>query len=642
MSERFQILILILALLSFSTCSGPNQENEQSQQKDPDTKSQKSIIDDPHSYAKPWQAVIDHLELNIEVNFEEKQISGTASYRITNKTQADSIYLDTRNLTIKEVTLGENGTTSTGYTLGEKQKHMGRPMAIDIGPKTKWINIQYQTNPDAGALQWLDPKQTEGGEHPYLFTQSQAILARTWIPIQDGPGIRFTYDARVKVPEGLMALMSAENPKQKAEDGVYEFEMKQPIPAYLMALAIGNIEFEPIGEKTGVYTEPGLMKASVHEFGNLDSMMAVAENLWGSYKWGRYDLLVLPPSFPFGGMENPRLSFITPTILAGDRSLTALVAHELAHSWSGNLVTNATWNDFWINEGFTMYAEWRIMEELKGDDYENMLTKLAYQGLEKHMAEIGADNPMTKLHMDLEGQDPDDALTPIPYDKGGFLLKRIEEVFGREKFTNFLKKYFEEFTFETMNSDQFIQYYREHLVKGDTAKANKVAIEEWVYGTGLPKNATEPNSERLQQVAKSLDKWQNGNKPVKSLDTEDWSAHEWQYFLTNLPEQLNIEQMKTLDKAFGFTNSNNSEIQADWYELALKNDYEPAYNKIKAFLKNVGRRKFLTPLYEAMMASGKESMAKNIYEEARPNYHTISKTSIDQIVKKKEGETGNY
>lgn len=642
MNKHLLLMIAIGASLSFSTCTGPKENHEKNSEKSSDTTSEQSYTDDPHSYAKPWQAVIDHLELAIELNFDKEQISGTASYRIINKSGADSIYLDTRNLTIEEVTLGENNPAKTGYSLGEKQKHMGRPLVIDIESGTKWVNIQYQTSPDAGALQWLDPKQTKGGEDPYLFTQSQAILARSWIPIQDGPGIRFTYDAKVKVPKGLMALMSAENPKEKSEDGVYEFQMKQPIPAYLMALAVGDIEFEPIGEKTGVYTEPGLMKASVHEFGNLDSMMAVSENLWGAYEWDRYDLLVLPPSFPFGGMENPRLSFITPTILAGDRSLTALVAHELAHSWSGNLVTNATWNDFWINEGFTMYAEWRIMEELKGDDYENMLTKLAYQGLEKHIAEIGKDDPMTKLHMDLEGQDPDDALTPIPYDKGGFLLKRIEEVFGRERFTNFLRQYFETKAFETMNSEQFIEYYRDNLVKGDTALANKVAIEEWIYGTGLPDNAPEPESERLQQVSESLDKWQNGDKPAKSLNTENWSAHEWQYFLTNLPEQLDMDRMKALDQAFNFTNSNNSEIQADWYELALKNDYEPAYGAVEAFLINVGRRKFLTPLYEAMMASGKENMAKGIYEKARPNYHTIAKTSIDQVVKEEEGESSGY
>ena len=639
MFSRLPTHIGLFLLSTIIFACGGKQEKAETAEKDKDTDTTSRIqINDPHTYARPNEAVIKHLDLSILLNFEKQVISGTAAYKIQNKQDVDSIYLDTRDLTIQEVALGEDGKTNTGYALGAKQKHMGRPLAIAIEPGTEWIQIQYKTSPEAAALQWLDPKQTKGGDDPYLFTQSQAILARTWIPIQDGPGIRFTYEAEVEVPEGLMALMSAENPTEKSEDGVYEFEMEQPIPAYLMAMAVGDITYQPIGEKTGVYTEPELMEASQYEFGNLDSMMAVSEQLWGPYEWDQYDLLVLPPSFPFGGMENPRLSFITPTILAGDRSLTALVAHELAHSWSGNLVTNATWNDFWINEGFTMYAEWRIMEALKGADYKNMLTKLAYQGLEDHIEEIGADDPMTKLHMDLKGQNPDDALTPIPYDKGGFLLVKMEEVFGRERFDQFLRQYFEKFSFKTMNSEQFLAYYRENLVQGDTALADQVRAEEWIYGTGLPDNAPEPESKRLMAVDQALEAWQSGEKEAKALAADDWTAHEWQYFLTNLPEELEKGQMKELDEAFDFTNSDNSEIQADWYELALKNDYEPAYDAVETFLIQVGRRKFLTPLYEAMMNSGKQDMAAETYAKARANYHPISRNSIDKVVNQPEND----
>ncbi len=639
MAKRLLLIFGLGAVLTLTSCDN-QQEGTQEEGETKDTASQ-THLKDPHSYAKPWEAVIKHLNLDIALDFDKQVISGKASYKIKNKTGADSIYLDSRNLTIREVTLGKDGGTSTTFNLGDKRQYMGRPLAIAIKPETKWINIQYKTSPDAAALQWLEPRQTKGGDKPYLFTQSQAILARTWIPIQDGPGIRFTYNAKVKLPKGLMALMSAENPKEKSKDGVYEFEMEQPIPAYLMAMAVGDIEFQPIGEKTGVYTEPEYMEAAKYEFGNLDSMMAVSERLWGPYEWGRYDLLVLPPSFPFGGMENPRLSFITPTILAGDRSLTALVAHELAHSWSGNLVTNANWNDFWINEGFTMYAEWRIMEELKGKDYKNMLMKLAYQGLEKHIRQIGANDSMTRLHMNLKGQNPDDALTPVPYDKGGLLLTKMEKVFGRDRFTNFLREYFEEFTFETMSSKKFLDYYHKHLVKGDSALAEKVKAEEWIYGTGLPDNATAPESKRLARVSKSLEQWKNKEKKANALKTKNWTAHEWQYFLTNLPDTLAMKEMKALDNTFNFTNSNNSEIQADWYELALKNDYEPAYDAIETFLIKVGRRKFLTPLYEAMMGSGKPDMAKRIYQKARPNYHTIARETLDKVVNWKEGEASS-
>jgi leukotriene A-4 hydrolase/aminopeptidase len=619
-------LLPVLAL-TLGSCGGGGQQEQTSTDKDPDLKA----IDDPHTYARPGKAAIQHLDLDIKVNFEQEQISGTAAYQIAKAEEADSLYLDTRNLDIQAVTLGEQGQTSTGYQLGKKRKHMGRPLAIALKPETQHVNIQYQTNPGAAALQWLDSNQTKGGDEPYLFTQSQAILARTWIPIQDGPGIRFTYNAEVEVPEDLMALMSAENPKEKREDGIYNFEMEQPIPAYLMAMAVGDITYEAIGEKTGVYTEPEYMEAATYEFGNLDSMMAAAERLFGPYQWEQYDLLVLPPSFPFGGMENPRLSFITPTILAGDRSLTALVAHELAHSWSGNLVTNATWNDFWINEGFTVYSEWRIMEELKGKSYVNMLKKLSYQGLKDHIAEVGADDPMTRLHMDLKGQDPDDALTPIPYDKGAFMLETVERVFGRERFDSFLRLNYDRHAFKTMNSEHFLGFYEQQF-GDDTAKMQQVKAREWIHGTGLPATMQEPESQRLQAVSTAIGEWTQGDKKAKDLKTADWTAHEWQYFITNLPRELSMEQLKALDKAYNLTQSDNSEIQADWYELALVNDYKPAYDAVEQFLTRVGRRKFLTPLYSAMMNAGKQDMAKRIYQKARPNYHTIARGTLDKVV----------
>lgn len=610
--------------------AGCNQNQEKTQNED--QSSTATPIKDPHSYARPSQAVIEHLNLNAKVDFEQKQITGKASYRINNKTSADTIILDTRDLNIQKVTLGQKKERETAYDLGSKKGHMGRPLAIAIKPNTEWINIQYETSPEAAALQWLSPNQTEGGEHPYLFTQSQAILARTWIPIQDGPGIRFTYNAKMEVPKGLMALMSAENPQKKQSDGIYKFEMDQPIPAYLMALAVGDIVYEPIGGNTGVYAEKEVIEEASYEFGNLDTMVTVSEELWGPYEWEQYDLLVLPPSFPFGGMENPRLSFITPTILAGDRSLTALVAHELAHSWSGNLVTNATWNDFWINEGFTVYAEWRIMEALKGSDYDTMLRQLSYQGLVDYIEEKGADHPSTKLKLDLKGQDPDDALTPIAYDKGALLLKQIEQVFGRDRFDQFLRKHFEKHAFETMSTKGFIDYYREHLVKGDSALANDVKIEEWVYGTGLPEHAPEPQSKRLAQVTTTLEQWKKGQKEAGEFGTKNWTTHEWLHFLRQLPEELNDNQIKSLDKAYNFTNSDNSEIQALWYEIALQNDYQEAYDEVETFLINVGRRKFLTPLYEAMMNNGKEEMAKKVYEKASPNYHAIAKGTIEKVI----------
>ena len=326
---------------------------------------EKTIMNHPdkHTYAKP-DALITHLDWDATVDFGNKTITGIASFNIRTSQEASEIVLDTKDLDVSKVTV-DGSQDPVQYSLGDPHQHMGQALRIPITPQTQTIQVYYQTRQGAEALQWLEPVQTAGKTHPFLFTQSQAILARSWIPIQDSPGIRFTYSAKVKVPSDLLALMSAENPTEMNQTGEYTFQMNQPIPAYLMALAVGNVTFSPVGERTGVYAEPSEIEGAVYEFGEMEDMLIAAEGLYGPYKWERYDLIILPPSFPFGGMENPRLTFATPTIIAGDRSLTSLVAHELAHSWSGNLVTNKTWNDFWLNEGFTSYFENRIMEAVR-------------------------------------------------------------------------------------------------------------------------------------------------------------------------------------------------------------------------------------------------------------------------------------
>ncbi|HVR28737.1 MAG TPA: M1 family aminopeptidase/hydrolase, partial [Thermoanaerobaculia bacterium] len=315
---------------------------------------------DPHSFARPWEASIRHLRLDLDVDFEARSLAGTAVLEIERAPEAKELVLDSWGLDVVEV-LDQNGG-AVRFALGSDQGLLGRPLAVALEPDTESVSIRYRTSPDATALQWLEPRQTASGRHPFLFTQSQAILARTWIPLQDTPSVRFTYEATVRVPPGLLALMSAENPRQASPDGVHTFRMPQAIPSYLMALAVGDLAFRELGPSSGVYAEPVVVERAAWELEPTEAMIDAAERLYGPYRWGRYDILVLPPSFPFGGMENPRLTFATPTILAGDRSLVSLVAHELAHSWSGNLVTNATWNDFWLNEGFTTYFELRIME----------------------------------------------------------------------------------------------------------------------------------------------------------------------------------------------------------------------------------------------------------------------------------------
>ncbi len=597
---------------------------------------------DFHTFANVDEVVVTHMDFDLNVNFDEHVISGRASLHLNNITGAEEIVLDTRDLTIERVTL-DDGTEETTFSLGDFVEYLGQPLSISITPATERVNVYYQTAPHAAALQWLEPEQTAGGRHPFLFTQSQAILARTWIPCQDTPGSRITYNARVQVPEGLMAVMSAENQKEKSPDGVYEFRMPQTIPTYLFALSVGDFEFRPLSDRIGVFAEPEIIEDAAWEFADTEDMMGDAEEMYGAYRWGRYDIMVLPPSFPFGGMENARLTFVTPTIIAGDRSLLSLIAHELAHSWAGNLVTMATWNDFWINEGFTSYMTNRIMEAVYGRDYAEMLWHLDYQDLIATIEEMGEDNPDTRLHLDLRGRDPDDGMTSIAYIKGAFFLKMLENNLGRERFDNFLQQYFNTFAFQTMTAEQFLAHFRETIIEApirevpaeDIAQVEleeQLKLDKWVYGTGLPDNCPQIQSDEFSRVEEQIEAWIT-DTAASELDVDNWTTHHWLHFLMNLPDELSYEQMGELDNTFGFTQTENSEILNAWLLHAIEHRYEEAYPALEDFLLSQGRRKFLMPLYSKLAETPEGiEMAQEIYREARPTYHPISYHSIDEVL----------
>lgn len=586
---------------------------------------------DLHTQSNADKVDVSHLYLDVNVSFENKKIAGSATWDIDNTTnKEDVLKLDTYDLTIDSVTV--DGVTSK-YKLGEFVEHLGNALSIPIEENTKQVTVYYKSGDNATALQWMEPQQTLSKKYPFLYTQSEAIYARSWIPVPDGPGIRYTYDARVKVPTELIALMSATNPQQKNDSGVYHFKMDQPVPAYLMALAVGDVAFKPIDERVGVYADPMLLYKAYSEFEEVGGMVHTAESLYGKYRWGRYDILVLPSGFPLGGMENPRLTFATPTIISGDRSLVNLIAHELAHSWSGNLVTNATWNDFWLNEGFTVYFERRLTEKMTDKSYADMLWELGYQDLEATVAEMEEENNMKDSHLkiELKDRDPDDGLTDIAYEKGALFLKLIENNVGREKMDEFLNKYFDEHAFQTITTEEFVAYLEEHLIKGDKELAEKINVDAWVYGPGIPENAPRADMDRFNEVDNAREKFLSGTL-ANELNTADWTTHEWLHFLRKMPKPLAQDQMEALDNAYNFTESNNSEIANLWYIMAVAADYEKAYPATEKFLINVGRRKFLTPLYREMMETGKEQMAKDIYSKSRSNYHPLAQTTLDELI----------
>ncbi|MCA1751797.1 MAG: M1 family metallopeptidase [Flavobacteriales bacterium] len=587
---------------------------------------------DHHSFGNPNEIAVTHLDLVLNVDFDKRMLMGTATFKLE-RNSGNTLVLDARDLDIRSVKHGkplEGGEHAVAeFKIKEGNEH-GDILEIQLNDSAELVTIDYSTSPDAAALLWHSPSQTHDKNSPFLFTQGQAILTRSWIPIQDSPALRITYNAKIRTPEGMLAVMSAENPTEKNEDGVFEFRMEQPIPPYLMALAVGDLEFAPLGDRTGVYAEPGLLEAAAREFEDTEKMLETAENLYGPYVWDRFDILVLPPSFPFGGMENPRLTFATPTIIAGDKSLTGLIAHELAHSWSGNLVTNGSWNDFWLNEGFTVYFEKRIMEALYGPEYAEMLNVLGYQDLLATIERLGPESEDTELKLDLEGRNPDDGMNDIAYEKGYLMLRSLEEWAGREAFDAFLMEYFRVHAFETMTTARFIDYLDATLFADAKERPD---VEAWIYKPGLPEGHPVPVSDVFDRVDSVRNMWLEDQTAAAVLPVEKWSTHEWLHFLRGIPEGIPAEQLAELDAAFDLTKSGNSEIAFAWFLQSIHSDYRPAFDAMEAFLIEVGRRKFLEPLYAALAEDEAHlKWAKRVYKEARPNYHSVTAVTIDEVL----------
>jgi aminopeptidase N len=591
------------------------------------------IAKDVSSYAQPEIARVSHVQLDLSTDFAAKTLSGTAALDLMTAPGATQVILDTRDLTIRGVT--DPAGRPLQWRLGPAEGTKGQPLIIDMPAGTRRVVVSYVTSPGAAALQWLTPEQTAGKRLPYLFSQGQAILTRSWLPTQDSPGIRQTYDARIVVPDNLRAVMSAEMLTPNGEAAgpgrrAYRFRMTNPIPPYLIALGVGDIAFRSLGSRTGVYTEPSMLDLAASELVDTEKMVEATERLYGPYRWGRYDLLVLPPSFPYGGMENPRLTFATPTILAGDRSLVSLVAHELAHSWSGNLVTNATWPDNWLNEGFTSYIENRIMEEVYGPERAAMEAQLSFRTLSDTVKELGATSPQTKLYVAPDPKDPEGGASEVIYEKGAALLQTIEHIVGRERFDAWLRSYFDEHAFQPMTTDRFLTHIRRNLVRGDAALEQRLQLERWLYAPGIPDNIHVPQSQAFAAVETQARAFASGT-PAAQLRTQDWTTQEWLHFIGALPETMTPGQFAELDRAFRFNTTGNSEIMFAWLEKAVENRWQPAVPALEKFLVGMGRRKFVRPLFQALIDEGEwgRPLAERIYARARPGYHPVTVTSVD-------------
>ena len=576
---------------------------------------------DPHSFARPESVRVRHVDLDLTLDFDARRVHGEVTLDLVRDDPAAPLLLDTHALEVSQV---RAHGSERAFTLGNADAQLGQSLSIALEPGDTAVTVHYLSGAQAEALQWLDPDQTAGGRHPFLFTQGQSIFTRSWIPLQDTPGVRVTYSARIRAPEGLSVVMSAQ--PEGFRDGAWHFRLDQPVPSYLIALACGELEQRAISERCAVWAEPSVVEAAAYEFADTERMVQVCETLFGPYRWERYDILILPPSFPFGGMENPRLTFLTPTVLAGDRSLVAIIAHELAHSWSGNLITNATWSDFWLNEGFTVYCEKRIMEALYGVERADMEKLLDYDELVREI-ERDLQPWQTVLRTQLDGKHPDDGFSSIPYEKGALFLRRIEQEVGRERFEQFLTQWFDGHAFQSVTTDQFLAFFRAELPEAYAA----IDVRTWIEGEGLPEDAPRPTSDAFVPVDAALAHVRSGGS-VAELQTGAWVTQHWLHFLNQLPTDLGSAGMAALDEAFSMRERQNSEIRFAWLQLGIRQGYEPNRELLEAFLLEVGRRKFVKPLYEALAKHGDVEWARDVYQRARKGYHAWTRKGCEEAL----------
>lgn len=596
---------------------------------------------DESSYAEPEKVVIKDIALDLKLDFDAKQIGGTATYTLEWKDKdAKQLVLDTRELNVAKVeaVAADGARSALPFVLAPVDKVFGSKLTIEAPAQPTKVEISYHTAPTASGLQWLEPSMTEGKQLPFMFSQSQAIHARSWVPLQDTPSVRFTYSAHVTSRPDVMVLMSADNDPKAARDGDYTFKMPQPIPSYLLAIAAGDLVFEPISGRSGVWAEPTMVGKAAKEFEDTEKMIGAAEKLYGEYRWGRYDMLVLPPSFPFGGMENPRLTFATPTVIVGDKSLVSLVAHELAHSWSGNLVTNASWKDIWLNEGFTTYVQGRITEALYGKEMAEMERQIDQTDLLAEVKDMSPADQALALPP-LNERDPDEALSQVAYVKGSWFLEFLEQRFGREVFDPFLRGWFNDHAFQSANTDQFVEYLKKNLLPKNPNAVTEAELTAWLDQPGIPAFAAKAQSRNFSNVDTARIAWEGTGKLPTNQLTAEWSTQEWVRFIDGLGATQPLDKLAALDRVFKFTGTPNGEIAMRWYPLAIRSGYAEATPAASAFIERVGRRKLIMPIYAELVKTPEGlDVAKAAFEKAKPGYHPITTGSVQDMLSKAEAK----
>ncbi|KAA0071738.1 M1 family metallopeptidase [Rhodanobacter sp. T12-5] len=588
---------------------------------------------DPHSYAQPGQVVVTHLDLDLKIDFPQRRLDGQATLKLDWKSpKAASLVLDTRDLKIAKIdALAADGkATPLKYILAPRDKELGSKLTIAAPKHPAQVRIVYTTSPEASGLQWLTPAQTADKKLPFMFSQSESIHARSWVPLQDSPAIRFTYDAHVTAPKDVRVVMSAINDAKHPLNGDFSFDQPHPIPSYLLAIAAGDIAVKETGPRSAVYAEPSVVGKAAHEFEDTEKMIATTEKLYGPYRWGRYDILVLPPSFPFGGMENPNMTFATPTIIVGDKSLVSVISHELAHSWSGNLITAASWRDIWLNEGITTYVQGRITEALYGKSLADEEALLSARALQKEIGKMPANSQ--KLAPDPRGVGADDSLSDVAYDKGSWFLRTLEQRYGREHFDAYLKSYFDHFAFQSITTEQMLAFLRPNLIEKYPGKMSWDEVKAWVYGEGIPKDAPLPDSPRFNAIDRERTDFLAGSLAATKLDAKDWNTQEWMYFLDRLPDVAPLDKLQQLDAAWHLTGTPNAEIGMRWYSHAIAAGDKAVWTAAAEHMTRIGRLYLTTPLYKAFVKTPEGlAYAEQVYAKAKAGYHPLTQQVVESV-----------
>ncbi|WP_266180297.1 M1 family metallopeptidase [Dyella humicola] len=596
---------------------------------------------DPHSFAQPDQVRVTHLDLDLKIDFPQKQLDGKATLTLDWKNpKATSLALDTRDLKIASI----EGIDAKGhanalkFALAPRDKELGSKLTIATPQQPAQVRIVYTTVPTASGLQWLTPEQTADKKLPFMFSQSESIHARSWVPLQDTPAVRFTYTANVTAPKDVRVVMSAINDANHPLDGNFRFNQPHPIPSYLLAIAAGDIAAKETGPRSAVYAEPSVVGKAAKEFEDTEKLIASAEKLYGPYAWDRYDLLVLPPSFPFGGMENPNMTFATPTLLVGDKSLVSVISHELAHSWSGNLVTSAAWRDIWLNEGFTTYVQGRITEAVYGKTLADEEALLSARGLQKTIGEMPVNSQ--RLAPEPRGIGADDSLSEVPYDKGSWFLRTLEQRFGRETFDEYLKGYFNHFAFQSITTEQMLDYLKANLFDKNPGKMSWDEVKAWVYDPGIPKNAPLPSSPRFDAIDKERAAFLAGTLAADKLDAKGWNTQEWMYFLDGMPDVAPLDKLKQLDATWHLTGTPNAEIGMRWYTHAIAAGDKDVWSAAAEHMSRIGRLYLTMPLYKAFAKTPEGlAYAEQVYAKAKSGYHPMTQQAVEAVfAKAKKGD----